>query len=158
MEDEALQKLKNMLANPVTQEVLNSVSAKKDLDYAIEIGFLPGVTDNVGNTAREIAEDAFNKRIDGQGIYYSQLMLVKGDISDEDAKKIAAVVATSPLVKTAVFGADANWGRVIAACGRAGVNINPAAIDIYLCGLLVAKNGMAAKFSEKRAKTLLTKP
>lgn len=75
----------------------------------------------------------------------------------KDAKIIASTVATSPLFKTAVFGADANWGRVIAAAGRAGVNFNAEKVDIYMGGLLTSKNGMAVKFSESKAKKALLK-
>jgi len=71
------------------------------------------------------------------------------------AKKIAATIATSPLVKTAVFGADANWGRVIAAAGRSGEIIDPDTVDIYFDDLKVALNGSPGDFSEKKAKKIL---
>ncbi|MDR2425710.1 MAG: bifunctional glutamate N-acetyltransferase/amino-acid acetyltransferase ArgJ [Endomicrobium sp.] len=74
-----------------------------------------------------------------------------------NAKAIASTVAISPLFKTAIFGADANWGRVAAAVGRSGVNFNPQKMDIYMCGILTSKNGMAVNFSESKAKKALLK-
>jgi len=63
-------------------------------------------------------------------------------------------IATSPLVKP-LFGADANWGRIMAASARAGVPISPEKIEIGFDGLCVAKNGGAVPFSEKKAKKIL---
>jgi glutamate N-acetyltransferase/amino-acid N-acetyltransferase len=80
---------------------------------------------------------------------------VKSAANAQAAKKIAETVATSPLVKTAMFGNDANWGRIIAAAGRAGVKFNPDKTDVFIGNILVFKNGMPAKFSEIKAKQIL---
>jgi glutamate N-acetyltransferase/amino-acid N-acetyltransferase len=58
----------------------------------------------------------------------------------------AKAVANSLLVKTAIFGRDANWGRVISAVGASGVALDPGAIDIRFAGLLVAKHGAAIDY------------
>lgn len=92
---------------------------------------------------------------DGEGATHMIEIEVKNAKSNLEAHKIASTIATSPLVKTAFFGQDANWGRIIACCGRSGVNLDPSKIDIYLCGVLVAKNGMAVNFSEDKLKDLL---
>lgn len=68
---------------------------------------------------------------DGEGVTKVVNLQVKGAASDADAERIADVVAHSPLVKTAFFGQDANWGRIVGAVGRAGVDIDPKRIDIY---------------------------
>ncbi len=68
---------------------------------------------------------------DGEGVTKCVDIHVIGAASDADARKIAETVSTSPLVKTALFGMDANWGRIIAAAGRAGVPIDPDGIDIF---------------------------
>jgi glutamate N-acetyltransferase/amino-acid N-acetyltransferase len=94
---------------------------------------------------------------DGEGATKFVEIEVRGAKTKKDAGTIASAVATSPLFKTAVFGADANWGRVIAAAGRAGVNFNPEKTDIYMGGFLTSKNGMAVKFSESKAKKSLLK-
>lgn len=94
---------------------------------------------------------------DGEGATKIIVVAVKNAASESDARKIAATVATSPLVKTAMFGNDANWGRIIAAAGRSGAKINPSKMDIYFGGMLVAKNGAGTNFSEKKAKEILNK-
>jgi len=87
LDDSQMQSVSGMLSNNVFQEVVNGKKTEK-FDYVVEIGFLPGVTDNVGNTAREGLEDLLEKKISGQGVYTSQMMFLSGDISREDAKRI----------------------------------------------------------------------
>ncbi len=94
---------------------------------------------------------------DGEGATKFVEIEIKNAKTKNDAKVIAATIATSPLFKTAVFGADANWGRVIAAAGRAGVNFNPDKTDIYMGGIHTFKNGLVLNFSEKEAKKALLK-
>ena len=92
---------------------------------------------------------------DGEGATRMIEIVVKNTKKREDAEKIASTIATSPLVKTALFGSDANWGRILAALGRAGVKVNPDKIDIYIGDVMTAKDGMAVKFDEKKAKKIL---
>jgi len=85
-------RLKTMLTNPVTQDgrvgQLMGITPTS-FDYAVEIGFLPGVKDNVGDTAREIAEDFSGQKLNGQGVYSSQVMFVSGKgLSQRDAERI----------------------------------------------------------------------
>ena len=88
-EKEELASVASMLSNPATQEAgINQPRAPEKFDYAVEVGFLPGVTDNVGTTAREIVEDRFKKTLEGQTIYSSQVMFLSGDLTREDAVKI----------------------------------------------------------------------
>ena len=75
--------------------------------------------------------------------------------TERDAEKIAETIATSPLVKTALAGADANWGRILAAAGRSGAKFNPAKVEIKLGNLLVARHGGGVPFSEERALEIL---
>ncbi len=93
---------------------------------------------------------------DGEGATSRVDITVQGARTDRDAKKIAATIATSPLVKTAVFGRDANWGRILAAAGRAGVPFNPDKVDVFFGSLCVAKSGGAHPFSETKAKKILS--
>ena len=95
--------------------------------------------------------------LDGEGATKAAEILVKGARTAREAKKIAETVATSPLVKTALFGEDANWGRVLAASGRAGVPFDPSKVDLYFGSLCVARSGFKASFSEKKAKEILVK-
>ncbi|MEW6040553.1 MAG: bifunctional glutamate N-acetyltransferase/amino-acid acetyltransferase ArgJ, partial [Elusimicrobiota bacterium] len=89
---------------------------------------------------------------DGEGATKLIHIMVNSAPTEDAAKKIASTIATSPLVKTAVFGCDPNWGRIIAASGRSGVAINPDRIDIRINGIKVAKDGQAVKFSEQGLK------
>lgn len=79
---------------------------------------------------------------DGEGATRVVRISVKGARSDRDAESAARAVATSPLVKTAVFGADLNWGRVIAAVGRSGAAIDPARAEVSFTGEKVMRRGM----------------
>lgn len=94
---------------------------------------------------------------DGEGATKMIEIEVRNAKKHTDAETIASTIATSPLVKTAFFGSDANWGRILAAIGRSGININPDKVDIYIGNIITAKDGMAIKFNEKKAKSLLNK-
>ena len=94
---------------------------------------------------------------DGEGATKLVTVNVTGARTISDAKKIAKTVANSPLVKTAVFGNDANWGRILAAVGRSGADVVPEKMDIAFGKLYVFKKGAPVKFSEHAAKKLLQK-
>ncbi len=80
---------------------------------------------------------------DGEGATKFVEVRVQGAKTAEDARCIAKTVASSNLVKTAVFGADPNWGRIMAALGRAGVDLDPDLIDVYIGDVLVVRSGIA---------------
>jgi len=94
---------------------------------------------------------------DGEGATKLVEIEAKGASSEEDAYKIVCSVAKSPLVKTAIFGEDANWGRIITAAGYSGANFDPTKVDIYLGDLLVCKDGCGLPFDEEQAKNILKK-
>ena len=89
---------------------------------------------------------------DGEGATKVVRVSVSGARSARDAEKAARAVATSPLVKTAVFGADPNWGRVVAAVGRAGVAVDQDRIQLSFAGEKVLRRGMKVdRAAEHRA-------
>ncbi len=93
---------------------------------------------------------------DGEGATKTITIRVCGAKEDEDAEKIARTIATSSLVKTAFFGEDANWGRIIAAMGRSGVKLSPESIDIAFGEVMIVKNGLAVgKVAEEAATKVL---
>lgn len=94
---------------------------------------------------------------DGEGATKLVEVVVEGADNPEDAYKAASAVAKSPLVKTALFGEDANWGRIITAVGYSGADFDPNYTDIYISGLQVCKNGCSVDFDEAAAKDLLKK-
>lgn len=79
---------------------------------------------------------------DGEGATKLVEIRVVGAQDSDKARIIAKSVATSSLVKTAFFGEDANWGRIIAAVGYAGIEVDPGRIDILFNDVLVAKEGL----------------
>ncbi len=78
---------------------------------------------------------------DGEGVTKVVDIRIEGADSDQGALRIADAVAHSPLVKTAFFGEDANWGRIIAAAGRAGVPFDPQAIELFFNDVQMVRNG-----------------
>ncbi len=95
--DELLQ-IGSQLMNPVVQECSVDEPTRVPFDHAIEVGFLPGVTDNVGMTARQTIEDFFPMKFsDGESVYSSQLYLVCGRLPEDDLGRLASTLA-NPLV------------------------------------------------------------
>ena len=92
---------------------------------------------------------------DGEGASKFIEVICRGAKTAEDAQLIVTAVAKSPLVKTAVFGEDANWGRIITAAGYSGADFDPEKVDIRLAGLLVCKDGQATDYSEDEASELV---
>jgi len=96
---------------------------------------------------------------DGEGATKFVEITVTGAASKEDAKRIAKCIAESPLVKTAFYGGDANWGRIVAAAGRAGVRFDPKKVSLYFDDLCVFKDGVPVLLPdvEKRASEVFGK-
>jgi glutamate N-acetyltransferase / amino-acid N-acetyltransferase len=88
---------------------------------------------------------------DGEGATRVAHVLVEGAATSKDADQIARTVAESPLVKTALNGADANWGRVLGALGRAGVPLDIDGVDIHLGDVWVCEGGAARTYDEAAA-------
>jgi glutamate N-acetyltransferase/amino-acid N-acetyltransferase len=85
---------------------------------------------------------------DGEGARKFVTIEVAGAPNNDDAARIARAIANSPLVKTAIAGSDPNWGRILMAAGNAGVAFDPAKTDVYMQGVTVCRNGLAAPFDE----------
>jgi glutamate N-acetyltransferase/amino-acid N-acetyltransferase len=98
--------------------------------------------------AKEIARD-------GEGATKLIEVTVSNALAEEDAVKIAKTVAESPLVKTAIFGSDPNWGRILAAAGRSGVDFDVDSTDIFIEDVLVCYHGTSIPFDEQKAHELL---
>ncbi|HZK54759.1 MAG TPA: bifunctional glutamate N-acetyltransferase/amino-acid acetyltransferase ArgJ [Desulfosporosinus sp.] len=92
---------------------------------------------------------------DGEGASKFVEVTVSGAKSKDDARKISKSICGSSLVKTALFGEDANWGRIFTAAGYAGAEFNPGLVDIFLGDLMVAQAGRGVDFSEEKAKEIL---
>jgi phosphoribosylformylglycinamidine synthase len=95
---EELCRIGAQLINPVVQGYTIDTATEGVFDYAIEIGFLPGVTDNIGATAKQTIEDFFSIRFtEGESVYSSQLFFICGNLSDDSLQKLASTLA-NPLV------------------------------------------------------------
>ncbi|KAJ3324790.1 hypothetical protein HDV06_006098 [Boothiomyces sp. JEL0866] len=102
---------------------------------------------------------------DGEGATKFIHVKVKGAKSFEDAKQVASTIATSPLVKTAIYGKDANWGRIVCAVGYSGVNIQPDRVNLQFSSLTkpelslhLFKNGSPYEINEDIAANILDTP
>jgi glutamate N-acetyltransferase/amino-acid N-acetyltransferase len=92
---------------------------------------------------------------DGEGATRLIEVMVEGALSTKDARIAARTIAGSPLVKTAVHGADPNWGRVLAAVGRSGAEVVEARIDLYLDHLCLVRGGIALPFDNDEAISIM---
>ncbi len=95
---------------------------------------------------------------DGEGATKLVTVEVRGARRTSEARAAARTVSESPLVKTALYGADANWGRVLAAVGRSGARFDPNRVSVRFNGILVARAGRPTGFSEAAAHRTLLRP
>ncbi|MCH2110659.1 MAG: bifunctional glutamate N-acetyltransferase/amino-acid acetyltransferase ArgJ [Polyangiaceae bacterium] len=89
--------------------------------------------------------------LDGEGAEHAADITVSGLGNDAEARDIARVVATSPLVKTAMAGKDANWGRLLMAAGRAGVSFNPEKASVFVGEICICRDGVPTTEEDDRA-------
>jgi len=94
---------------------------------------------------------------DGEGATKLIEIMVKGARSEEEAAQAAKAVANSNLVKTAIHGADANWGRILAAVGYSGIDFNPDNVEISFGELPILRRNYEIVLDEEKAKALLLK-
>ena len=91
---------------------------------------------------------------DGEGATKLVEVVVTHAKNREDAEIAARAVAESPLVKTAIFANDANWGRIMMAIGKSGAEFDPYQVNVYLADYQLVKNGMDAGYDEDTATAL----
>jgi len=153
----------------VVKYTFNRVSVDGDTSVCDMVVILAnGLADNPGIVAEDDDYKKFKDALelvctslarmiakDGEGATKLVEITVDGAPSEKDAYLIVSAVAKSPLVKTAIFGEDANWGRIITAAGYSGAEFDPGLLDIYIGDLQVCKGGAAFKFDEEEAKNIL---
>lgn len=162
-------KLLDKALKEVVKSTFNRVTVDGDTSVCDMVVILAnGLADNAGIINEDEDYDKFRKGLeyvcaslskliakDGEGATKLVEVAVEGAGNPEDAYKAACAIAKSPLVKTALFGEDANWGRIFTAVGYSGADFDPAYTEIYIGSLLVCKNGCAVDFDENAAKELL---
>jgi glutamate N-acetyltransferase/amino-acid N-acetyltransferase len=132
-----------LLANGASEIKINDGTA----DYSV---FLEALTAVCSEMAKAIASD-------GEGATKLITVSVNNAKTKEDANAIAKAVANSPLVKTAMNGNDANWGRILSVAGNSGVDFNPDKVTIKFDDLPILLPNYSADFNEDEAKKVLNK-
>jgi phosphoribosylformylglycinamidine synthase len=100
-DDDKRSQIGQMLVNPIFENFkINEPNVENNFDFALEIGFLPGVTDNVAHTAKESIEDLLKTEFiyPDEDVYSSQITFLKGDLAREDVQKIGELIA-NPLIQ-----------------------------------------------------------
>ncbi len=96
---------------------------------------------------------------DGEGATKCVKIMIRRAKTDDDAKRACEKIATSLLFKTALFGEDPNWGRIMGALGASGAQFNPDEVDIYFGDVKLVSGGLfTGKKMEERAKEVMSKP
>ena len=94
--------------------------------------------------------------VDGEGATKFVEIQVTGAASEGDAVRAARAIANSSLVKTAIHGEDANWGRILAAVGYSGIEVNPENVEIFFGNVPILRQNYRIDFSEDDAKRVLS--
>ena len=125
--------------------LLVSATGASGVDVTDNDTFAAALLDVMDDLAKQVVRD-------GEGASKFVTVDVTGAVSDADAKQVALSIANSPLVKTAVAGEDANWGRVVMAVGKSGAEADRDRLSITFGGIQVAFNGKVAEgYSEDAA-------
>ena len=106
---------------------------------------LAAFNEALGQVAMDLAQAI---PADGEGAEHLITIDVEGCADRERARRIAKTVAESPLVKTAIAGADPNWGRIVSAAGYSGVPFDPAGVDLVVNGTLLYRQGAPVAFDK----------
>lgn len=113
----------------------------------------------LSKAAEAVMKDLALKLVeDGEGATKVVEIRVQGARSAAEARKVAFTVANSNLVKTAFFGSDPNFGRIMAAIGYADVPIRPERVDVSFNGVTVVKRGVGVNSNERKASRVLRRP
>jgi len=113
--------------------------------------FEGALTDCLEGLARSIVRD-------GEGATKVIEIMVKDARSEKEARKVAYAIANSNLVKTAFYGKDPNWGRVISAIGAAGVPVPAESLELYFDDLLLFRRGSGADVDARRLESVMAQP
>jgi glutamate N-acetyltransferase/amino-acid N-acetyltransferase len=162
-------KLLDKALKEVVTHTFNRVSVDGDTSVCdMVIVLANGLADNSGIVNEDDDYNTFKEALqfvctslarliakDGEGATKLIEVLVEGAATETDAYAAVSAVAKSPLVKTAMFGEDANWGRILTAVGYSGAEFDPSCVDIFIGDLMVCKKGAAVNFDEAKAKEIL---
>lgn len=164
IEPELLHKmLKEAVSHTFNRVTVDGDTSVCDMVVVMANG-MSGATITEGSEDAELFQEAFTslaldlaKMIasDGEGATKFVEIEVKGARDEYDAYLVVSAIAKSPLCKTAIFGMDANWGRIATAAGYSGAKFDPNGLSISLCGVQMCKDGVSIEFSEEEMAELL---
>ncbi len=111
----------------------------------------PVSNESIEQAIREVAEELAQSIVrDAEGAEHIITIDVRGLRTRDEARLIARTIANGPLVKTAITGADPNWGRIISAAGYCGVDLREEDMTLHINGTLVYQNGAPSNFDAKQ--------
>ncbi|MDP3014310.1 MAG: phosphoribosylformylglycinamidine synthase subunit PurS, partial [Candidatus Subteraquimicrobiales bacterium] len=109
-EEQVKQVAQELLTDPITQESSYNSTLAKGFSKLIEVGYKPGVTDNVGRTTVEGIEDLLRIKLkEDELVHTSRLYLIMGNITDEEAERIATGLLANPIIEHYAVYNEANW-------------------------------------------------
>lgn len=154
------------MTHEITEKTFNCISIDGDTStndmFLVIANGASGIEPDLNQFANELWQVAMTlaKKIvsDAEGASRFVEVRVRNAQSEAEAKKVARTISTSLLFKTAIFGADPNWGRVLAAAGRAGVELNLSKISLSFAGISVLEKGELLPFDELLAHEKLKSP
>ncbi len=154
------------MTHEITEKTFNCISIDGDTStndmFLVIANGASGIEPDLNQFANELWQVAMTlaKKIvsDAEGASRFVEVRVRNAQSEAEAKKVARTISTSLLFKTAIFGADPNWGRVLAAAGRAGVELNLSKISLSFAGISVLEKGEVVAFDELLAHEKLKAP
>jgi glutamate N-acetyltransferase / amino-acid N-acetyltransferase len=136
--------------NDMVLILANGMAGNKGLKEKDLVRFEEGLTGVMEDLARMIAKD-------GEGATKLVDVVINNALSAEDALKAARTIANSSLVKTAFYGQDPNWGRIMAALGRADIEMDETRIDIWINDIQIVSGGLGCGVeAEKQAAQIMT--
>jgi glutamate N-acetyltransferase/amino-acid N-acetyltransferase len=124
----------------------SGVSGLRIDSQGVRVAFQSALDELLAELARQLVAD-------GEGVTKVVTVNVRGAVSNADAGRVADVVAHSPLVKTAFFGQDANWGRILAAAGRSGVLFDPERASLFFDDVQMVEGGIGLGAEAERDAT-----
>jgi glutamate N-acetyltransferase/amino-acid N-acetyltransferase len=143
--------IKNAIVQTFNAITIDGDMSTNDTLIALASGLVQADLEEISCAITEVIRELSLMIVrDGEGATKFVTIMVSGANTSGDARTLAMAVANSLLVKTALFGADPNWGRIVAAVGYAGVHIDPANISVHIQGLKVVENTMeSSTFTEE---------
>lgn len=161
-EPEVLKKITKDIADQTFNRITVDGDTSTNDTFAVISSGASGISPDIAeftSALKEVCTD-LSKQIlrDGEGATKLITLKVSGTQTNGEATQVAKTIATSLLFKTAIYGKDANWGRVLAAAGRSGVEFDPSQAKLFFGDLQLVEKGEPLPFSEDRAFAILSEP